>query len=211
MSEIRIYLEGGGDEKQQKQQIRRAFGEFLKDLRERARSAGVRWHIVACGGRNDAFDDFRRALIDHPGAFNILLVDSEEPVADGKGPRDHLSSRDPSWNTGNTGISDTHYHLMVQVMEAWLVADPDAVEKYYGQDFNRNALPANPDVESISKTDLLSALQQATRRTKKGPYKKIKHAADLLKRIDPTKARRAPHCDRLFVEIERQINDAGVR
>jgi hypothetical protein len=203
MPEIRIYVEGGGDAKQQKQQIRQGFNEFFKEAREQGRTNRVRWQVVACGSRNDAFDDFRSALRDHPDAFNILLVDSEEPIADGIGPWAHLSGRDPSWRDDDPRVPDEHYHLMTQVMEAWLVADLDTVEAYYGQRFNRNAIPANRDVEAIPKDTLLDALTEATRRTQKGSYKKIKHAADLLKLIRPGEVRRASYCDRLFQQIER--------
>ena len=205
MPEIRIYVEGGGNARHQKQQIRQGFNDFFKDLRERGRTRRVRWNLVACGSRNDAFEDFRAALSDHPDAINILLVDSEDPIAEGIGPWRHLSERDPSWKASDPSVSDEHYHLMVQVMEAWLIADLEKVEDYYGPDFNRNAIPANRNVEAIPKATLIDGLTEATRRTQKGAYKKIKHAADLLKLIRPEEVRRLTYCDRLFQQIERLV------
>jgi hypothetical protein len=123
---------------------------------------------VACGPRRAAFENFLIALDTHPYAFNVLLVDSEGPV--NNGPREHLKSRD-GWNLPD--ISAEHYHLMVQMMEAWLVADRDALSWFYGQRFNGNAIPRNPNVEQIGKQDLESALKEATRHTPKGAYHTI--------------------------------------
>jgi hypothetical protein len=136
----------------------------------------------------------------------MLLVDSEEGVDNGIGPWAHLSKREPTWKARDPAVSDDHYHLMVQVMESWLMADLDRVEAYYGQGFNRHGIPANPNVEAIPKKDLLAAMAEATRRTQKGTYRKIRHAADLLKLIRPAEVRRATYCDRLFHQIERLMD-----
>jgi hypothetical protein len=92
VSEIRIYVEGGGDGSESKAAIRQGFGQFLDPLRQLARSRRIRWQVVACGGRNSAFDDFKTALGSHEDAFNLLLVDSEAPVS--QPPWDHLLVRD---------------------------------------------------------------------------------------------------------------------
>jgi Domain of unknown function (DUF4276) len=132
----------------------------------------------------------------------VLLVDSEGPV--NHGPKEHLKSRD-GWNLPD--ISGEHYHLMVQMMVAWMVADPDALSKFYGQGFNANALPRNPNVEQIGKADLESALKEATRRTAKGEYHKIHHGPKILSQLDVAKVRRAAtHCNRLFMTLLDRIN-----
>ena len=90
-------------------------------------------------------------------------------------------------------------HLMVQTMEAWLVADGDALAHYYGQGFRGNALPATPDLESVSKREIEKALQTATRAPTKGRYAKIRHASQLLQRIKPERVReRCASCGRLL-------------
>jgi hypothetical protein len=96
VKEVRIYIEGGGDGKDGKAQLRQGFSQFLSDLRGIARRRGIRWQIVACGPRNAAFRNFQHAVQDHPEAFNILLVDAEASVNDT--PLRHLNHRD-GWPT----------------------------------------------------------------------------------------------------------------
>ena len=195
-------VEGGGGGSQTQAAVREGFQRFLQDIVRTARSQKVRWQIVACGPRQAAFENFLLALDIHPDAFNVLLVDSEGPV--NHGPKEHLKSQD-GWNLPD--ISAEHYHLMVQMMEAWLVADRDALSSFYGQRFNVNAILRNPNVEQISKQDLESALKEATRHTAKGEYHKIHHGPKILSQLDVARVRRAAtHCDRLFITLADRIN-----
>jgi Domain of unknown function (DUF4276) len=199
--EIRIYIEGGGDSVNTKARLREGFHEFLKTIIELAREKRIRFYLVACGSRNATFDAFRTALRDHSDAFNVLLVDSEEPV--NVVPREHLQGRD-RWDLSHA--LDEQCHLMAQTMEAWLIADLAALQDFYGQGFNANSIPRTANVEQIDKPTLNTSLEAATRRTQKGIYHKIKHGAEILKRIDSDRVRTvATHCDRLFVELRQQI------
>ena len=204
MSGIRIYIEGGGDRAEGKAQLRRGFGTFFRDLVARARAKRLKIDTIACGSRNDAFGAFTRALIDHPAAFNVLLVDSEAPVSTPKW--DHLRARD-NWQP--TGLDETHCHLMVQVMESWLIADLPGLQAYYGKGFNPNPIPNPGNIEGIEKARIYQALRDATRQTQKGEYHKIKHAADLLEKIEAATVRQSlPHCDELFKAIEAVISES---
>lgn len=201
VGEVRLYIEGGGDAKDSKAFLREGFSNFLRDLVTLARSKRTRWHIVACGSRNAAFDAFNTAMHQHPDAFNALLVDSEEAVA--TTPWAHLRVRD-SWESH--GISDDHCHLMTQAMEAWFAADPAALARFYGEGFQGNSIPNVQDVEQIPKDTLHGRLRTATRNTQKGEYRKIEHASKLLGLIDPATVRRVSrHCDRLFTTIESRV------
>jgi hypothetical protein len=198
---IRIYVEGGG--RSSWRTIKDGFGKFLDPLRQMARSRGLNWNLVVGGSRNDTFEKFRMGLRSHPKAFNLLLVDSESSVAL---PRwEHLRRQD-RWDVPH--LSEDQCHLMVQMVEAWLVADPDALADYYGQGFRRGALPSRKDVEDIPKGQLLRSLNRATMDTKKGRYDKIRHCADLLGLLDPDRVRqRAHHCDLLFKTLESRIRE----
>jgi hypothetical protein len=197
VAEIRIYVEGGGNCDSIQREMRQGFSAFLGDLVRVARESRIKWSIVVCGPRDEAFRAFRTALRGHPDAFNVLLVDAEGPVA--SAPWDHLRERD-GWNPNEK--RDENCHLMVQVMESWFAADLDTVEHFYGRGFHRDAIPNTPDVETIDKERVLQALRAATKDTSKGEYRKIRHAVVLLQQLDVAKVRRASrHCDRLFTTL----------
>lgn len=192
MVEIRIYVEGGGDGKESKATFRQGMSQFLERL------TGKKVNCVVCGKRNDAYKKFKHDLTNYPDAINLLLVDSEDFVRVSSA-RQHLMNRD-KWNL--SGIDENDIHLMVQVMESWLIADIDTLANYYGQGFNRTAIPRNNNVEEISKANIESALKRATENTIKGKYHKINHGPKILAMIDVSIVREnAPYCDRLFRRI----------
>ena len=204
MIEIRIYAEGGGDRKDTKATIRRGFGSFLSELRHQARRRRVRWQIVAMGSRDAAFDGWQIARRSHPDALNVLLVDAEEAVTGEAW--EHLRDRD-GWSLKRA--DGDCCHLMVQVMESWLIADAGALARYYGQGFQRSAMPADDDVEQVDKAQVSSALKRATRRTQKGEYHKIRHGGELLILVDAATVRgKAPSCERLFATLRDVIAKA---
>ena len=196
-------MEGGGDSAEGKAHLRRGMSEFLRSLREAARQKRLQWKVVACGSRNDAHDAFLDSTKKSPDAINVLLVDSEGPAANSLSPRTHLIQRD-GWDLA--GIGEDSVHLMIQTMEAWIIADAGAVAKYYGQHFLKNALPAAQNLEGIGKTSVQNGLARATAPTQKKEYHKIRDAAALLARIDPEIVRcRCPSCDRLFATLAQAI------
>lgn len=105
MSEIRIYFEGN-------KALREGFREFLRGLRDRARAARIGFELVACDATPAA--DFKDAVKKHPNAWNILLRDGEGAGLP-KPPR-------------------ANEFWMVEVMESWFLADPEALTAYYARD-----------------------------------------------------------------------------
>jgi len=201
VNEIRIYVEGGGSDNRTKIHVRHGFNGFLKDLVARSRSHRIKWEIIPCGARDEAYRKFVKALNTHPNSFNVLLVDSEGPVK-GK-PWAHLHRRD-GWTSH--GVDDAQCHLMVQMMEAWFIADINSLEGFYGQGFNANAIPKNTNVEKISKQRIESVMKAATQRTTKGEYHKTHHGPKLLEQLDVSKVRKAAlHCNRLFTTLEEKM------
>lgn len=196
MKDIWIYVEGGGG-KDSKDQLRQAFSRFLTDPRVAARERNTRWRVVLCGSREDAYRAFQRHLNNPalPEGPVFLLVDADRPVS---GPvREHLSAGETRWNL--SFASERQCHLMVEVMESWFLADPSALEAFYGRGFAANQIPHRTDVEEIPKSQVYDSLERATRNTRKGRYDKADHAPQILKNLDPAAVRgRAPHCDRLF-------------
>ncbi|MEH2084388.1 MAG: DUF4276 family protein [Nostoc sp.] len=199
VTEVRIYIEGGGDGKNTKALIRQGFSQFFKQLVEIAKNKKIKWNITICGSRSNAFRDFGNALKYHPEAFNVLLVDAEESVTL-QSPWKHLKLRD-NWDEP-PDIDDSHCHLMVQAIEAWFISDIATLKTFYGQRFKENAISKNTNVETIDKHSLKPSLKAATRNTTKGEYHEIKHASKLLELLDVDKVRQAsPYCDRLFTTL----------
>jgi hypothetical protein len=204
VSEIRIYVEGGGDQKDTKARFREGFSLFFKEIKEMARQKKICFSIIACGTRDSARRDFKNALNNHPNAFNILLVDSEDPVTV-KSPKQHLINRD-SWDL--SGIAEDQIHLMFPTMENWIIADVDALARFYGKGLNKNAIPKNNNVQEVSKRDVESALKNATRKTQKKEYHKIKHGPKILGSLNIEIVRqKASYCDRLFTTLMEKIQN----
>lgn len=189
MVSIKLCVEGGGDSKILRTACREGFRTFI----EKAGLAGMMPRIVACGGRDNAYNDF---VIAHQQGNAMLLVDAEEPVNEA-GWR-HLNNRD-GWPRPD-GATDDQCHLMVEIMESWFLADREALEEFYGQGYRGNALPQNPQVEQIAKQDVLNGLDGAARETSKRRYDKGSHSFGILAKLDPEKVRNAsPHAKR-FIE-----------
>lgn len=191
---VKIYVEGGGDGKALRTKCRMGFSIFF----ENAGLSGRMPRIIACGGRENAFDRFRTAF-EQKGTdeFIVLLVDSEDAVADSSQPWEHLAQRDHWVRPSNA--AEEQAHLMVRCMEAWFLADVDVLIGYFGSDFKRGALPGNSKIEEIGKDDVLRGLQNASRRCRKGEYRKGHHSFDILQQITPSKVVDvSPHAKRLI-------------
>ena len=199
-------MEGGGPGAGGKAAIRRGMDRFLRSAKDAARTAGIRWNLVLCGPRSETYKRFREDLNQtQESVANILLVDAETRVT--TNVRVHLESQEPPWDL--SGADDEAIHLMVQIMETWLVADPETLVGYYGKDFNVGSLPKRHDLEQEPKKQVEDALRNATKPTQKGTYHKIKHASELLGRIDPARVQaRCRHCKRFFEDLDRVIRAA---
>lgn len=197
---ICVYVEGGG-KGHRGRQLRTGFRKLFE---EQSRQAPRKLQFITSGSRESTFEDFCTALRTSPSDFNVLLVDSEGPVGS-RPPWTHPHVQD-SWAKPQ-GVDDSQCHLMVQAMEAWILADRQALKDFYGNGFNENALPNHPNVEDIPKEQLMSALRRATRNVeKKGEYHKTRHAPLLLQKIRLAAIRqRAPSCDRFAQVVEAKI------
>src|SRR5579862_4407857 len=145
--------------------LRSGFEAFFSELRATARAAASTLKFIAA---RNGLQDFRKAQRTHPEAFNILLKDSEGPV---------------------TTQRPTDTFWMVELMEAWFLADGDTLADYYRHGFRRSAIGDTANVERVPKAEVLDRLQRATIETSKGAYHKVKHAPFLLERLDRDRVR----------------------
>ena len=193
---VALYIEGGGTSSRMGQLFRNAWRDFFVS----AGLAGNLPSIVRGGGRNATFDQFttavRRARADE---LPILLVDSEGPVAAGRSVWQHLQAND-RW-ARPPGIGDDQAFLMVQVMETWLLADRDALRRYFDASFRENRLPPQNNLEGIAKETVLQSLERATADCNKRFDKDAKGTVpfEILRRISPDAvAERCPHAKAMF-------------
>jgi hypothetical protein len=199
---IAIYVEGGGDTAQTLEPFRRGMSQFLKPIVQAVRDRRIRWRVVPCGGRQQAYEAFVDAIEKEPDVFNVLLVDSEEPVAFSVGPWDHLKSRAGDEWDRPAGVDDACCQMMVACMEAWFLADPETLARHFGNGFDRKKLPAADLAESRTKQAIEEALRKSTRNTKATEYKKIRDGARLLEKLDSATVRqRCQWCERLFTDL----------
>ena len=186
ITEIRLYYEGD-------KRLTPGFSEFFSELRKAARNNRCGFRLIATGAT--PCEDFGNAIASHPGAWNILLLDSDCPD-DGRLTSALISRY--GWSESLEGS----IFWMVEMMESWFHADKKALGRYYGKRFKEGALAPNPNVEQIPKRDLKNGLKAATRDTQKGPYHKTHHAPALLESIDPLLVCAAAiNCRRLFEAV----------
>lgn len=204
MVKIKLYVEGGGNSKTSRRECRRGFGRFVEKSGLRGSMPG----IVASGSRGNAYKDFRTR---HRDAANkdeiaLLLVDAEAAVKKAE-PWEHLKDRD-GWDRPD-GATDDQCHLMVQAMESWFLADRASLGEFYGQGFQENALPSNPQIERVAKSDVVNGLNGASRNTTKGSYDKGRHSFEILEKIDPKKVTDASPYAKRFVETLVELAGKG--
>ena len=189
--EIRIYFEG-------KATLRSGFEVFFADLKTAARGACSTIQLVAA---RNGLSDYRKASRTHPDAWNILLKDSEQAMP-----------ADPRQLGKSHGIDPAfvdRVFWMVELMEAWFLADPQMLAEYYGQGFVRTTIGQPADVERVPKAEVLNRLKHATRNTSKGEYHKVKHAPYLLEKLDGSQVRdRAQQCRQLFEAVMAKLGEA---
>lgn len=187
---VQIFVEGGGDAKTTLTKCRQGFAEYCAKLAPHNR----RPSIVACGGRQQAFDRFRTAILNgRIGEHFALLVDSEGPITS-RTAAEHLQSRD-GWDFDSLRAPEAF--LMAQAMEAWFLADREVLSAFYDGGFLANRLPGSAtNIEIIPKDDLEPKLKHASRQTQKGEYHKTKHGFAILALLDPAKVGDAsPHAN----------------
>jgi hypothetical protein len=188
MRDIWIYFEGQSN-------LRPGFKVFFSELYKLARQHKVNLDLFAA---KDGPRDFEKAPRRHPNTLVVLLKDSEQPF-DSSARLCKVNGIDPKM-AGKV-------FWMIESMESWFLADPDALATYYGQNFKVQAIGQTANVEAVPKVEVFSRLKSATARTTKGEYNKTAHAPDILERLNPARVQeRAPNCRRFFEYIRGMLS-----
>ena len=117
-----------------------------------ARARSWRWKLVCCGGRQEAFGAFMRALADRREHRGRPAGRCGRP---GNGIT--LPASANARRLGPVRRAGRHVHLMIETMESLDRGRCQvALAAYYGQRFNANALPKAADLESRGKDRLSS-------------------------------------------------------
>lgn len=189
----KLFVEGGGDSESLHTECRKGFRTFL----ERAGLKGKMPRIVSCGGRRQAVDKFLHSI--NMGEDAFLLIDSEGKVSKELISTEFLSQEFKEFE-GKQDLSDK-CHLMVECMEAWFLADTEALGKYFNPGFDQNKLPKHQSIESISKENLYKSLKECTKLTKtKGEYSKGQHSFKILALINPQLVSEASPWAKKFID-----------
>lgn len=194
MVNIKIYIEGGGEGKDLDSRFREAWSKFFQ-------AAGLKGRMprpVRGKGRKHTHDLFCTAFKNRKAEeLPLLLLDSEDAVSEGDTTWQHLKKRDQMDRPKDA--TEDHAYLMVQVMETWLLADPEALRTYFGSKFKADKIPAWPDLEAQSKQSIFDALDKATAECSEKQYAKGKVSFEVLASISPEKVKeKCPHAKRLL-------------
>jgi hypothetical protein len=188
VKQIKLYVEGGGDCKEQHARCREGFRKLL----EKSGFTGRMPRIIAGGGRTATFDQFKTSV---RGAgmsdYSILLVDSEEVVAGDQSAWAHLKVCN-DWERPD-GVAEDQAQLMVTCMETWIMADRAALRAYFGRSLHEDRLIPIESLEMRHRQLIHEALAEATRHCKRN-YRKGERSFTILAEIDPQMLKRyLPH------------------
>ena len=191
---VRIYIEGGGDQSGLRRQCREAF----RTLFDQAGFKEGPLHLIACGGRGAAYRDFCIAVRQKKG-YVVLLVDSEDLMIDT--PWDHLRKRD-GWARPD-GVEDDQAQLMVTCMETLVMADREGLRKVFRNCLTEGSLLSETALETKAKRDVQESLEGATKSCGKDrKYEKGRRSFQVVEQLNPdTLKLRLPHFKRLLTTL----------
>lgn len=162
---VTIYIEGTSDERAGK--LRIAFSLLLSKSNPRKR-----FKIVMGDDKGKTIQKFQDGLTD-TGDQKALLTDLDASPSKAASAREKLPIAEQS-----------AYFLMIQEVEAWFFSQPQVLKDYYKKEFTLGKFEGKRADNIPSPSDVLANL---TSRTQKGKYDKVRHACDLLPKLDIVK------------------------
>lgn len=202
--QIKVYMEGGvprGQQKNRKSSHSNSeiFNGVKIFLEKTVKNQNVSIEVTLCGGGQKTVELFLEDIENkrEPEKIKVLLVDSEGLVNDPNQRRAYLKKQGmhgQNYAQQLDKIDEKYCHLMVQEMEAWFIADEDALKEVFGNNFVQNKIPKTNDVEIYTKDDVAQFMHDATT----GKYiangqnfnkseTKLKYSGRILAHLDPQK------------------------
>lgn len=155
---VRVYVEGaqqGNDAA--KKAAAKAFRLFVKS----AGIEGVEFRLF--GGRGQTHRAFCLALKSRKAEdVVLLLLDSEEPVAEGASLWSHIGNRPSDSLNKPEEATEEHLFLMICTMETWILADIENLSRSCGQGFRTDKIPQWQNLEEVPKKKIYEALDSST-------------------------------------------------
>lgn len=207
---VRLYIEGDKKERGKGSfiSLRQGFNQFFSKWAEKEK-LNLKFDPNILGSRGDAVNIFLKIGAFHPNDLILLLIDTEREKDKNKSAKDFLREDFP--NSDFKSVKESQCHFMVQAMETWFLADKEKLAACYDTKFSEKALPQHKEIEKIPKNEVIEKLKKAAKDTKngKGEYGKGTDSGRILGDIRPDKViAAAPHCERLFTEIENFVKKA---
>jgi len=206
---VKLYVEGGGDTKALHSRCRQGFRELLENCGFKGRMP----QIIACVGRQDAFEMFLTATMDRDTtSFPILLVDSEEIVIDVNFNLDspiawkHILKIDKF--TRPSAANNIQAQLMATCMETWIMADHSAIIQFFGPNTIRNSLLPVHELEKRGRHEVQDTLVHATSKCgRHKSYNKGRHSFGILGILSPEKLQtNLPHFHRFKLTLDQILH-----
>jgi len=179
-----LYLEGGAigpDSKELKIRCREGFRKLLEKCgygKQRRMP-----HLVACGSRHTAFEDFKTALdAREADDYVALWIDSEDSMVNIETSWVHLRAHG-DWPQP-ASATDDQVLFMTTCMETLITADHAALKRHYGTELQTAALPPLVNLENRLRHDVQDKLVHATRNCANA-YAKGKRSFEILAKLAP--------------------------
>ncbi len=144
------------------------------------------FRIVAGGSRTKIYKDFGKIFQD---SLSIVLIDSEKEIScDEKKCKWDFLWKNEKWKKPK-GATENSLFFMAACMESWIVADKDALQEFYGKCFQPK-LPQAKDLSTITKIDIINALEKSTKECGKEKQYNTNNKKDsfkILEKVDVAK------------------------
>lgn len=178
---VRLYVEGGpkGADADGARNFRNAFKQHFQQLNQGLKTRDV----IAYGSTEQTIKSYAQGVRLYASECAVaLLVDADKTVT-ATSAAGHLAQKLDAAKV--PADARKNILLMVQCMESWLVTDSVALTECFGGKLRAAVLPPNPDIEAISKSDILAELNAAVKPTPAKRYHKVQHGEKILAKLKP--------------------------